>query len=161
VTKKLTYEEGDIFAVPLPSGGWAIAVVARIAPGGRVVVGHFFGPRLPAVPATGNLNLTAQDSILTARFGDLGIVQGSWKRLGRLGSFKRQQWPMPVFHRQVPHTGQFLRVSYRDDNPNSTPDEIGISEQEARRLPEDSLFGSTAIERVLGSMLPERSKIDA
>lgn len=161
ITKKLPYKEGDSFAVPLPGGGWAIAVIARIAPGGRVAVGHFFGPRLPELPAVGSLTLQPHDSILTARFGDLGIVQGKWKVLGNLRSFRREQWPMPVFHRKVPHTGQSLRVSYKDENPNSIPDEVTISEPEARRLPEDSLFGASAVERVLGSMLPERSKIDA
>lgn len=158
----MPYREGDSFAVPLTGGGWAIAVIARIAPGGRVVVGHFFGPRLPALPAVGSLRaLQPQDSILTARFGDLGIVQGKWKPLGQLGSFKREQWPMPVFYRTVPHTGQLLRVSYRGENPNAIPDEVIISQQEAGRLPEDSLFGAAAVERVLASMLPPRSKADA
>lgn len=71
-------------------------------------------------------------------------------------SFKRERWPMPVFYRKVPHSGQLLRVSCRDENPNSIPEEATISEQEARRLPEDGLMGALAIERVLGSMLSSR-----
>jgi len=61
-----------------------------------------------------------------------------------------------MFYRQEPHAGRSLRVSYRDENPNSIPEEATISEQEARRLPEDGLMGALAIERVLGSMLSSR-----
>jgi hypothetical protein len=83
-------------------------------------------------------------------------MQGKWKPLGNLVSFKRERWPMPIFYRQEPHAGRSLRVSYRDENPNSIPEEATISEQEARRLPEDGLMGALAIERVLGSMLSSR-----
>jgi len=159
---KLSYREGDTFAVPLKSGGFAVAVVARISPGGRVLLGYFFGPRLKTSPA-GPLvpQLRNGDAILVARFGDLGIIRGEWTPLGQVPGFTRNAWPMPVFHRQVLLGGPPVRVQYRDDDPNSVPRESPISENEAKLLPEDGLLGSVAVERVLDSLLAQKVEFDA
>jgi hypothetical protein len=150
----IRYGEGDCFAVPLPDGGYALALVARAAPKGRVLFGYFFGPRFPTIPDETQLKgLAAKQAILKARFGDLGIFRGDWPKLGAIPAWRPDLWPMPSFHRRVPLGGDIYRVTYRDENPNSRPLEKLISEGEARGLPEDSLFGSQAIERVLASLL--------
>lgn len=155
------YEEGDCFAVPLSSGGYATCLLARIAPGGRVLFGYFFGPRRTE---SGDVNLellSRSDAILTARFGDLGIVDGSWRRLGTRLSFRRDEWPMPVFVRQTPIERQWIEVHYRDENPNSRPLERPISADRAAALPRDGLLGAVAVSRVLDSILSQGSRHDA
>jgi hypothetical protein len=155
--RAIGYREGDCFAVPLPDGGYALALVARAAPTGGVLFGYFFGPRFPTIPREIQLKgLAAEQAILKARFGDLGIFRGDWPKLGTIPAWRRDLWPMPSFHRRVPLGGEIYRVTYRDENPNSRPLERLMSEGEAGGLPEDSLFGSQAIERVLASLLKPR-----
>ena len=155
-SSSVKYGEGDCLAVPLPGGGFAVGLVARVAPGGAVAFGYFFGPRLHGSPEGLDINrLRPEDAVLLCRFGDLGIIEGSWRSLGRLLEWRRREWPMPAFHRLVPLDNRILRVVYRDENPNSMPKEERISEQEAANLPRDGLLGSEAVERVLGALLSE------
>ncbi|MGH2377209.1 MAG: immunity 26/phosphotriesterase HocA family protein [Candidatus Limnocylindria bacterium] len=142
--------EGDAYAVPLPGGGYATVVVARVAPKSGVTLGYFFGPRAPTVPDVGSLEgLRPHMATLTSKFGDLGIVQGTWPRIGRVPDWDRRQWPMPLFKRREPIGGRLWRVEYDADNPNSTPRESPIGEAEAAALPEDGLHGDVAVVRVL------------
>lgn len=156
------YAEGDLFAVPLPSGGYAVGLVARIAPGARVAFGYFFGPKRTAPPSASSVDaLRPEDAILRARFGDLGIVDGSWKYIGRLSSYDRAAWGMPDFQRKAPLDSRHLRVHYRDENPNSRPLETAISERDAAALPHDALLGAVAVGRLIESLLEQGSKDDA
>ncbi len=43
---KPSYPDGSVFLVPLKDSGFARGVVARSAPGGKLLLGYFFGPRL-------------------------------------------------------------------------------------------------------------------
>jgi hypothetical protein len=53
--KKLTYREGDLFVLPLQDLGYAVGLVARSGPRGRVLFGYFFGPRYPEMPKLSEL----------------------------------------------------------------------------------------------------------
>lgn len=145
--------------MPLPAGGYATAVVARVAPSG-VALGYFFGPRTPTVPDAGSLEgLRAQLAVLIGKFGDLGILEGTWQRIGRMPGWERRKWPMPAFKRKSPLDQRLWRVEYADDDPNSTPRESLITEQQARSLPDDGLYGDVAIARVLDLRLEDRGPV--
>lgn len=142
--------EGDAYGVPLPSGGFATVVVARVAPKGGVTLGYFFGPRAPSVPDIGSLEgLQRNGATLILQFGDLGIVEGTWPRIGRMPGWDRRKWPMPPFKRRGVLDDRLWRVEYDDNNPNSTPRESPIGEAEAAALPDDGLYGAVAVARVL------------
>lgn len=151
--------EGDAYGVPLPSGGYATVVVARVAPKGGVTLGYFFGPRAPSVPDIGSLDGLRPDvATLVHQFGDLGIVDGSWPRIGRIPRWDRRTWPMPAFKRREPLSGRLWRVEYGDDDPNSNPRESPIGETEAALLPDDGLYGSVAAARVLDLRIADAPK---
>ncbi len=126
---KLPYSEGSAFFVPLPDGGSARGVVARMAPKGKILLGYFFGPRLDqgADPALEHLN--AKDAILCVRFGDLGLIDGHWPILGNLPVWKRSEWPMPDFVRRDP-LGRLKPklVKYADDDPGQPTSEHPIDD---------------------------------
>lgn len=150
----LPYSEGTWFAVPLRDGGYAVGVVSRMAPRGRVLVGHFFGPRRDALPLLEDVRaLRPEDRVLVQRFGDLYLVEEKWPILGRDDRWQREQWPMPVFGRVVDVDGTAWRVEYQDDNPNSIPMETRTSPAEAEGLPNDALLGAGVVEARLTERL--------
>lgn len=155
MTPELPYDEGDLFAVPLPGGGYAVGVVARMDRKG-VLLAYFFGPRserLPPLPHLGEVR--ALDAILVQRLGDVGLVDGDWPIIGHLPSWRREEWPMPAFGRHEELTDRYFRVEYADDDPNRSPDESQISANEFGRLPEDGLAGFRFVETVLSRRLAE------
>src|SRR5690348_8676061 len=114
-----SYSEGDWFAVPLQGGGFVAGVIARAMPHKEgVLLGYFFGPRRSEAPALDELSgLSAPDAVLVERFGDLGIVNGTWPLLGRIDGWDRNAWPTPAFGRFEELTGRAFKVIYDDANP--------------------------------------------
>lgn len=141
MARKLTYSEGDVFAVPLGDGGYAAGVVARMN-GKGAVLGYFFGQRYVDPPELADVGeLSAVDNVLVQIFGDLGLMRGKWPVVGQLLGWRREEWPMPAFGRHEELTGRYLRVEYADDDPNSRPREVAVSREEFEHLPEDGLAG--------------------
>jgi hypothetical protein len=146
MAQKLAYAEGDVFAVPLGGGGYAVGVVARMN-GRGAVLGYFFEQRYELAPTLAGVGeLDAVDNALIAIFGDLGLIRGKWPVLGRLPGWRRQEWPMPAFGRHEQVTGRYFRVEYDDDDPSSRPSEVEIPRHEFDRLPEDGMAGFGFIE---------------
>jgi Immunity protein 26 len=153
------YSEGDWFAVPIRSGGFAIGVIARANPGG-VLLGYFFGPKRAALPKIEELaRLTAADAVLVGKFGHLGIKQNRWPIVGRFDTWDRREWPMPALVRYEELTGRTFRVIYDDDDPNRfvreerlTPDEVSTD------APKDGLMGPGFAEAILTRLLEKRDE---
>jgi hypothetical protein len=151
--RRLTYREGDVFAVPLRAGGYGVGVVARMN-GEGAVLGYFFGRRYDEPPELADVGgLAAGDNILTAIFGDLGLIRRNWPVVGRVRGWRREEWPMPAFGRREQLTGDYLRVEYADDDPSSRPREVQVTREEFERLPEDGLAGFAFIEARLTRLL--------
>lgn len=154
-----SYSEGDLFAVPLSEGRYAVGIVARSDAKGAVL-GYFFGPvqldpnHLPGAEELDHLR--ASDAVLVKVFGDLGLVHGNWPIIGQLPSWQREDWPMPALARREELTGRYLRVQYPDDDPNGQPVEVPIEREEYERLPEDGLAGSAWLEARLNNLLVTR-----
>ena len=94
---KSRYQEGDWFAVPLVSNGFALGVVARSKHPRRrsIALGYFFGPELQEIPTlTIAQTLAPGDAILVCRFANDVIRDGAWPIIGRLSSWDRAAWEL-------------------------------------------------------------------
>jgi hypothetical protein len=145
--------EGEWFAVPL-AGGFATGVVAR-ARGAPVLLGYFFGPRVPSPPSSVEAaRAEPRDAVLVCRFGDTGLESGDWPRIGLDASFERADWTVADFGRTHALTDQTFRVVYDDDDPTIFVREEPVAADEAARLPADGMLGAEAVAAVLDDLLP-------
>lgn len=153
--KRLPYEEGTWFAVPLRDRGFGVGVVARIGRRG-VTLGYFFGPRRDAVPRVNEVeNLRPDDAIVVKLFGDLGLIEGSWPIIGRGTQWNRSDWPLPGFRRLDDFTGQARRVEYSEKDLVTAVRDVPTTREDVNGLPEDGLSGAGAVEIVLTRVLNE------
>jgi hypothetical protein len=149
---KLPYIEGSVFLVPLRGGGFARGIVARKPPrAGRCLLGYFFGPKLASSSGQLSDQLDPGDAVLRARFGDLGLIAGSWPVLGIAPDWDRSKWPFPDFVRREPLTGRAYLVRYCDSDPRKRESEKPIDPD--CDLPPDGLSGSGAVEIRLTKLL--------
>lgn len=142
-----TIAEGDLFAVPLPVGGYGVGLAARVR--AAIVLGYFFARRRDHVPAPAE---AADDVVWIHMFGDLGIHEGRWPVLGRLPDWNREDWPVPAFGHRQALTGRLLRRDYGEDI-DSLPRETRVTEEEFAGLPEDGLGGAGFVELRLTRLL--------
>jgi hypothetical protein len=148
--------EGDWFAVPLRTDGFAVGVVARAGRGG-VLLGYFFGPRRQAQPGIDDVShLRAEQAVLVGRFGHLGLTEGTWPLLGRARGWDRSTWPTPVFVRHDEMTGRTLHVRY-DDSASRLISETPVSPGPADPAPQDGLMGAGFVEIRLTRLLEAAS----
>lgn len=153
---KLPYREGTWFAVPLRDGGFAVGVVARATAKGKVILCYFFGPRRASVPKLTEVeSLQRSNAVRAWRVGDLSLVEGDWPIIGQSESWRRSDWPMPVFIRRDPLRPKAWRVYYSDDDPSKLAGEEPES-VERRDIEENGLFGAAAAEIRLTSILAQK-----
>lgn len=155
---KVPYQEGDWFAVPLRDGGYVIGLVARAAPGGKILLGYFFGPRRDRVPTLTELGpLQASRAALIAQFGDLGLIERSWPIIGHFDVWNRKAWPMPRFVRTDAVSGQTRLVEYADDDPSHEVAVTPLLGGTPIDQPKDGLLGAGAVELRLTKLLAHSS----
>ena len=151
--KKLPYEEGDWFAVPLRDRGYAVGLVARRPKNARVLLGYFFGPRRDDVPSLDEVSsLSPEQAVSALRFGDLSLVNNEWPVIGRSPSWDRLRWPMPTFVRTEPLRGITWKVHYPNDNPRGNPTLERVKGNLAD-FEKDGLYGAGAVEIHLTEIL--------
>jgi hypothetical protein len=153
--KKLSYQEGDWFAVPIQPGGYGVGLVAR-APGNGVILGYFFGTRYWDLPTEANLReLSRTDAILVTLFGDTGLVQGHWPIIARKSPWNQEEWPLPAFGRIFELEGQELawRVEYSSADLVTEVRETRVKPEQIRHLPKDTLSGHLALQEHLADLL--------
>ena len=149
--RKLPYNEGTWFAVPLRTTGYGIGIVTRMAPRGRLF-GYFFGPARTTAPALDEVvTLTPEDAVLRIRFGDLGLLEGTWPIIGHAANFDRTVWPLPPFIRIDDITGKAFKDTFSDslDFVAQEPCDPEL----ARVFPENALWGYRAVESELSEHL--------
>lgn len=157
--KKLPYREGDLFAVPLRDHGYAVGLVARSGPHGRVLFGYFFATRYDTVPDLSTLQmLEPTDAVLQCRFGDLSLINGEWTILGPVANWSRTIWSMPPFVRDELLTNRKFKVIYSDDNPNLPVSETRLPTN-ADSEPANGMAGAGYIELKLTQLLSLESFI--
>jgi hypothetical protein len=146
---KLPYHEGDVFCVPLRDTGCVLGIVARKPRKAKVLLGYFFAGRLPSCPHHADqsgLHPDAASKVL--RFGDLYLINGRWRVVGRIEEWDRKSWPMPKFVRRDDIMRRALLIEYADDDPNRV-----VSEQPCDYALEgyerDAMLGAGAVEIVM------------
>ena len=150
--KRQFVREGDWFAVPLRTGGYALGVVARKGKGG-ILLGYFFGPRRERVPTIEDAHdLTPDDAVLVERFGHLGLRDRRWPLLGPRATWRREDWPMPKFGRLEPYANRGWIVIRGDDPGRPIREEPCTMEVASKLLPE-GLDGAGAVEIGLTKLL--------
>ena len=153
MSRSVPYRDGDLFAVPLRSGGgYGVGVVAR-HDGRGGVLGYLFGKFFSEVPSLDDVSrLRPSEAIRVLRFGDLGLIEKRWLVLGQVEGWNSNDWPIPAFGRREP-TGGTFRVIYSAEDLRGPAREEPISDEECDRLPRDSLSGAGAVELVLTQLL--------
>jgi hypothetical protein len=150
-THQQHFPEGTWFAVPLRDGGFCRGLMARTDGKGRAF-GYFFGPKASSADELPNVSgLRPTDAILVGRFGDLGLISGKWKVIGKAAPWDRAAWPM------LP----FIRVDEKADTAMMTTlnDEFEIISDEpcdpslAKAFPKDSMMGYGFVEIRLTRLL--------
>ena len=154
--KVLPYKEGDWFAIPLVDGCYCLGLIARIGTRGGIVLGYFFGPCHSGLPVTGNtLMLQPVDAILVCQFCNPALISGEWPVISRSNEWRREDWPQPAFsHVDAADEAKAYKREYPDNNPSDLfVRETPISIEEARRLPQDGLYGHLALKSKLTKLL--------
>ncbi|RWM98211.1 MAG: hypothetical protein EOR84_11365 [Mesorhizobium sp.] len=153
--KRLNYQEGTWFLVPLRSGGYAVGLVGRMAPKGRIILAYFFGPRLDSVPTLDEIRgFQPKDSVRCLRVGDLGLVNGDWRILGRSPDWDGSHWPVPQFVRRDELSKRSWLVTYSDLDPSVVEKEEPFRSDQV--LERDALYGYGAVELLLTKVIETR-----
>ncbi|MEW6226331.1 MAG: Imm26 family immunity protein [Chloroflexota bacterium] len=150
--RRLPYQPGTWFAVPLRDDGFAAGRVARVDGRGRLL-GYFFGPRRAMPPSCAEVaELRPRDATLIMMLGHLGLLSGRWPIICVDADPDLVGWPVPkFFHKDALLPDLWFARSYGE-----TLELVGerrISEAEAVRLPEDGLAGPGLVEIRLTKLL--------
>lgn len=155
----IKYKEGQAFALPLRSDGWAIGVIARVGRRG-VLFGYFFDihyKHLPSMKETERL--TPSNAVLEARFGDLGIKRGEWIILGDMTDWNRESWPLPKFFSFGSGVaGDVLVITYNERDLVTVDRSQRASVGDTVLYLPDSMMGYGAIEIRLTEMITSNTK---
>lgn len=150
---KINYKEGDWFAVPLRTNGYATGVIARANPKGALL-GFFFGPKRSSPPSLAEVaGLEPADAVLVAHFGHLGLLGQTWPILGSAENWERERWSATQFGHRESLTGRLLKVVFDDDDPNRELRRVPVSADEFDQLPRSGASGAGAVEIVLTKLL--------
>lgn len=150
---KLPYREGTWFAIPLRLGGFAVGMIVRTTPKGKVILGYFFGPRREFVPTVLEIeDLLPNDALRVIRFGDLALIKGEWPIIGNSTTWDRSRWLIPPFFRIDELSGKAWKIYYSDTDPNLVLKEELVQNENAG-YERDALLGSGAVELLLTNML--------
>lgn len=148
---KRLYSEGDVFLVPLKSGGYARGLIARTSPKGKGIYGYFFGPRLENVQGVVLEDIQPSKSILRLMFGDLGFIKKEWPIIGKVKNWNRTLWPMPDFIRRNPIDKTAVLVRYCDTDTMKIESELTANYD--TDLPIESASGYVAVQIKLEKLL--------
>jgi hypothetical protein len=102
--KRIRYDEGQWFAIPLRNGGYALGIIVRGSYKTKGGLGYFFGPKFQTIPDDKDtLDKQPEDAVLITQFGDMGLVNGSWPLIHSSRQFLKDEWPIPKFGIKLPN----------------------------------------------------------
>lgn len=154
MAKKINYSEGDCFSVPLRSGGFARGIISRMD-GKGIVFGSFFGPLIENENDLAvDTNLQSGMEILKGQFGDPGMLENEWKRIGHVENWSRDSWPLPQFLRWENGDKKGILCTYDENSLLSiSEDVVVISDIDVIDYPPDGLMGYGFVEIKLTKLL--------
>lgn len=114
--------EGELFAIPLKYGNYALALVLRRSKRRRqnaLFCIEVFGPAITDIQSVPDMSQMRRAFV--TRVGTSPFYQQLWPLLGPLGEFSRERWQMPLFV----HTDDLIKPYYYirqrdDDDPGLT-----------------------------------------
>lgn len=110
---KEKYKPGDLFLVPLRSGGFGIGIIVRINK--SVILGFFWKKKFDTHPENINMSELEKSNVFWIKqFGSAGLDTGSWKTVGHYPSFNQKEWEVPRFLRKISPFGKYV-ILYNDD----------------------------------------------
>jgi len=159
-TKRIRYREGQWFAVPLQSGGYAAGIIVRGSLKTKGGLGYFFPFRYELPPtATDIEDLSASQAILVRWFGDLGIIYGEWPLIATDRPFNRADWSVPRFGRIDMFDHAWIVEYSQDDDGSRYPiSETRVPVAEIVGLPEAGTSGHKALEIRLSRLIDALEK---
>jgi hypothetical protein len=114
VRRRLPYQEGSVFQLPLRDGRSARGLVSRLDPGSGLIIAYFFGPAAEQPwmrqPAHTALQLPPRPEHI-ARCPDDSLRRRRWPVLGQLQPAAWASWPPPPYD-QPPNMSSFVGTSY-------------------------------------------------
>lgn len=147
---------GNWIAVPLPSGGYVLGLIARRKHGRMTqsMFCYFFGPRrLRLEDVRGSPELKPTDRIAFAYTSDRGIKVGRWTVVGALENFDMAKWPMPpglgIILTQRPEIGLRTLWAYDDLTLEQSGPEETRFVYDPDKYPQNARFGYIAMENEL------------
>ena len=116
MAKRIRYNEGQWFAVPLQPAGYALGLIVRGKPAERRAVGYFFGPQLPPPPDRGGHRRQTPPG----RRPDRPVRRsrhrpGEWPLLATRRPWNRADWPLPQFVRRDVLSSAARLVEYDEE----------------------------------------------
>jgi hypothetical protein len=115
VRRRLPYQEGSVFQLPLRNGRSARGLVSHLDPGSGLVIAYFFGPAATRPwaqrPARTALKLPPRPEHI-ARCPDDHLRRRRWPILGRVPPAAWASWPPPPFD-QPPGMSTFVGTTYQ------------------------------------------------
>jgi hypothetical protein len=150
MSKKLSYQEGTCFHIPLRTGGFATGIVARLN-GKGTIYAYFFGPAIQNINSSVR-ELEPVNACLIGFCGDLGLIKGSWPIYASPLTWRREKWPLsPLYRHDV--QGKKAWLSFYDDRTLSFLREESTLFNEDPPYPYDRLMGYGAVEIRLTKLL--------
>lgn len=150
--KKINYNLGTIFSLPLKDGGFGVGIVAKVSKNKKgIILSYFSNKRFDNIPTLKEVqDLT--DFPYAWRIGDLSLINEDWNIVGQKDNFKSEDWPMPLFIRKDPFSNKAWEVKYKEDDVQSVQSET-LTESNRKDIEIDSLKGAGAVEVKLSNLL--------
>lgn len=146
------YSEGSLIAIPLRDKGYGLGLIARKQE--NIALGYFFKYKSEKIPKEIDPSIISKkNSILIRKFGSLGIDNGSWKIIGQLKEWAKNDWGIPKFKMIDPLTEEAICIEYNDHLQEVTRSKI--SKENSKSLYDSSTAGYGAIEIILTKLLSQ------
>jgi Immunity protein 26 len=155
--KDILYSEGQWFAVPLRTGGYALGIITRGNYKTKGGLGYFFGPKYSELPGDeATWQKSPEDAVLITQFGDLGLINGTWPLIPSTRLFSKEDWPMPKFGMEVsliPGKAFLREYGQKHNGKLMLIRETVVDIRDIADLPEDVSMGGGAVEIKLTNLL--------
>jgi hypothetical protein len=145
---------GDWVAVPLPSGGFGLGMIARTR--NEWVLGYYFAGRWkePPPPET-TVGRRPEDAILIRVLNEHDVITGQWPVVRRRDPrWKRTDWPVPLFRSEDVVEGFPLVVELSDDLEYLRVERARA--EEVAGLPQDGIVSAGSAAQELDALLEGR-----
>jgi Immunity protein 26 len=155
--------EGDVIALDLDDGRYAVGILARVEsfrprkPYGIFV--YFFGPysSLASLELT-QVYFSKHKAITRLHTSALGMYSGEWRHIGKIKDWDRNSWEFPDFYETEFFTGRSYRLRLDEKDLISHLTRIQILSVEG--LDKNLLYGSEAARKKVSEITAGLQSID-